>query len=150
MAEYQKITKPSNLEGGLIVIQNDGALITETNYFSLDMADAGLLFMTTNARCLRLLIPESQSEFIPEMLTGKKIGIARGKNRTHNKMMTRILFDDFTSTTFYIDLGDEQLDRKIGKGEKGLRFIAYDHELNIVIDKKTSVAVTGDVEHWYG
>jgi hypothetical protein len=47
-------------------------LIVASNYWDSDLAAAGLLFLSVNAGCFRLLVPQNQRSVISDMRLGAK------------------------------------------------------------------------------
>jgi len=62
----------------LITIGNAGQEIGSTDYWDSEYALAGKCFVSINAGCIRLLIPELMFHIMPEIETGKKIIVSRG------------------------------------------------------------------------
>ena len=53
-------------------IENDGPLIVTSNYWESEIAAAGKLYLTINAGCFRLLVPQIQRATISDMRPGAK------------------------------------------------------------------------------
>jgi len=98
------------MKNSIVTIENDGQIVQRTNYYETEQAKRGEFYLTWNAGCGRLLIPDSHRHFISDMkcnhclVTNKDIGI-------------EILFDDGTDHPFRLMISHEQNDRKIEAGE---------------------------------
>lgn len=93
---------------GLLVIENDGGDIAETNYFDSPMASAGMFFMSGRAGVVRLLVPDTQVHRLAEMKTGKLCVLTSGIYRGQPSI--EVLFDDGTNTPFVLFLSTNQSD----------------------------------------
>jgi hypothetical protein len=51
---------------------NHDPLIVASNYWDSDLAAAGLLFLSVNAGCFRLLVPQNQRAVISDMRLGAR------------------------------------------------------------------------------
>src|SRR5271166_3915073 len=51
----------------VLTFENDGPLIVASNYWESEMAAAGKLYVSINAGCFRLLVPQSQHAVISDM-----------------------------------------------------------------------------------
>lgn len=92
--------------------ENEGPILQRTNYFDSEDAAKGEFYLTTNAGCLRLLVPDSQKELIPEMRC-KKVHVSFLKSPDR----VEIMFDDESANPFRLVLAIQQCD---GIAEAGL------------------------------
>jgi hypothetical protein len=56
----------------VLTFENDGPLIVASNYWESEIAAAGKLYLTMNAGCFRLLVPQIQRAIISDMRPGSK------------------------------------------------------------------------------
>lgn len=112
----------------IITIENDGPKIKSTNYWESENARKGLVYLSTNAGCVRLLVPDISSGFISEMKTGKHVIMSRGPWPAAGKDdAVELLFEDFTDTPFAIHLQAGQCDM-LPDGKGGWSFAAWTRE----------------------
>jgi hypothetical protein len=79
----------------MLEIVNDGPAITSTNYWETDYARAGEVFLSLNAGCFRLLLPEALEREIAEMATAGNVIVSRGPWPDGGKAdAIELLFDD--------------------------------------------------------
>lgn len=110
----------------MIKIENNGSQLTYTNYWQTEHAKKGLFYVSINAGCMRLLVPESQYGTILEIKTGKSILIERGKWKDqYNRDALVITFDDRSKTPYCIFVLTEQCDRLISEKKCTLDFAVY-------------------------
>ena len=62
----------------MIQIENNGPEISSTNYFDSEHAQKGYFFLSTNAGCVRLLVPDIRRSDIAEFKTAKYVVLSRG------------------------------------------------------------------------
>ncbi|AEM48067.1 hypothetical protein Acife_1944 [Acidithiobacillus ferrivorans SS3] len=100
----------------LLLIENNGIEITDTNYWESDWAMRDLCYLSWNAGAGRLLVPDNVAlSFMTTMLTAKSIIIDRrscrqGMARSHFD----IVFDDRTKSPFILTLDNNMTDRSLG------------------------------------
>jgi hypothetical protein len=93
----------------LIAVENKGADIIGTNYWETEHAMRGLCFVSINAGCFRLLVPEPQESSIAEMATAKVAIVSRGPwPKQGRKDAFEILFEDGTDSPFSLCMSAEQ------------------------------------------
>jgi hypothetical protein len=103
----------------LITIENRGQKIKDTNYWTSDYAKSGKIFLSVNAGCIRMLIPESMFTIIPEIETGKKVIISRGPWPDMGKEDAfELMFEDYSDNPFALWVGTEQWDLIPKKSQK--------------------------------
>lgn len=104
----------------MITINNDGQKITSINYWDTEQALKGYLYLTWNAGAGRLLLPDSQLAFLPEMSTGKYVIVSRGpwKERGGREAL-ELLFEDESDSPFCLQLVAEQCDRMLPDADQG-------------------------------
>lgn len=161
----KKKPKRVNVENGtneFIHVRNNEGRIVHTNYFDTPLARRGALYLTTNARTFRLLVPpalleESRKEF----RTAREVIISRGPvsgplldprnalplesglvvppsfEQCGSLGGIELLFEDDTACPFSFHMTTTQLDRVPPADESGrtdLRFIAYGPGLTVLAD----------------
>lgn len=116
--KIELMTKPSTLcnietpslhwKNLMIVIKNNGKNIQSTNYWGTEFADAGFCYLSSNAGCLRLLVPKTIEAVIPEMRTGKNAVLK--PSMAHADAAFDVVFDDGTATPLAVSLGELLID----------------------------------------
>ena len=91
--------------------ENDGPILQRTNYFDSKDAAKGEFYLTTNAGCLRLLVPDSQKELLPDMRC-KKVHVSFLKSPDR----IEIMFDDESANPFRLVLAIQQCDGVVEAG----------------------------------
>lgn len=105
----------------LITISNNGPELLETNYWDLDHAKKGFLYLSWNAGAARLLVPDSMISQIDEMRTGKYVIVSRGKFQGREAL--ELLFEDNSDSPYCVHLVTEQTDRLLPDTDQGSGFI---------------------------
>lgn len=90
----------------IITIENSGTYVNLTNYFSTPQATRGEAYLTWNAGCGRLLIPDSMHHLVREMRCNNVV-VTKKQEGIH------ILFDDRSENPFRLVIAHEQNDREI-------------------------------------
>ena len=103
----------------LITIANDGPEITDTNYWQHPYAARGLFFLSTNAGCLRLLVPGAHLGLVRDMTKDvREVVLTRGKMEGKDDVV-EIMFEDGSDSPFALHLDPGQLDRRWTKQDEG-------------------------------
>lgn len=103
-----------------ITIKNNGQVIESTNYWDLEQAQRGYVFLSWNAGAGRLLVPDSQAAIIREMKTGKYVIVSRGPWMDQGgRDAVELLFEDGSDSPFALHLVSEQCDRMIPATDEG-------------------------------
>ena len=98
----------------LIIINNDGQKLVETNYFETQQCKKGVMFLSWNAGCGRLLVPPQHESIIPDMIAGcHHVVVTHGQIPEHAREGYCMLFEDYSSTPFSISVSQEQVDVKV-------------------------------------
>ena len=100
-------------------IENNGPDVIATDYFDSKHAQRGYFYLSTNAGCVRLLVPDNQTNAIPEFKTAECVILSRGPWPEQGKVDgLELLFEDFSNIPYVIHLGVEQCDMlPDGKGD---------------------------------
>ena len=108
-----------------IVIKNNGPEIESTNFWDTPLAQQGSIYVSVNARTIRLLVPPKSEDQIPEMKTGKKLIISRGPHPQMGRNdMFELLFDDRTQSPFVAYLAPGHFERLPNAEDVGSDFTA--------------------------
>ena len=97
-----------------IIVENDGPIIVNTNYWESEHATAGYAYLTINAGCYRLLMPPGQDQLIQEITTTgvTAVVISRGKwTDQGNRDALEIMFEDGTKSPIALHMSLESVDR---------------------------------------
>lgn len=93
-------------------IANNHQAIKTTTYWETDEAQAGYCYLSQNAAALRLLVPEARRDWLPLIMTGKKVTI-------EGSVLIRgcfdIVFEDGTDAPFCIALSRGLMDCALWK-----------------------------------
>jgi hypothetical protein len=112
---------------GLLVIQNDGMLITNTNYWTSDYVRRGYCFCSVNEGCVRLLLPaptSSLSDLNDDVFAQTRyVIISRGKRQGRDAY--EMLFEDGSSCPYVLSTLANQWDRAIPASDSGRTDIAF-------------------------
>lgn len=100
----------------MYTFENNGVILQRTNYFDSQAAQKGDFYLTWNAGCARLLVPDNQKPVLSEMRQSKFVSISLIPDGLE------ILFDDETDYPFMIQIAQEQTDRVISSDEVGKVF----------------------------
>lgn len=99
------------MQNNTIIIVNNGVLISGTNYFETELAQAGIFFFSWNASALRILVPDNQLEELLEMATGQECIITRG--RYYGNDCFELMFDDDSDDPYVIFTGMEAVNGRV-------------------------------------
>ncbi|MCK7579296.1 MAG: hypothetical protein MZV65_28570 [Chromatiales bacterium] len=104
----------------MIRIQNRGQAIAATDYWSSAHAANGLVFLSWNAGCARLLIPDAAKSILRELKGAREVIISRGPWVDHdNRDALELLWEDGSDAPFALHIVAEQCDRLIPDAEQG-------------------------------
>ena len=95
----------------VILIENQGPLVSGTNYFESELAAAGYYYLSPNSGALRLLVPPARSGDLAEIRTARDVVVRRGMHAQHGREMFELLFDDRSPSPFVLYLSLEQWER---------------------------------------
>src|SRR5215467_5430232 len=92
----------------VILIENEGAKLVATNYWQTEQAAHGFMYLTTNAGCVRLLVPPSKEELISEMSKGvREVVLTRGHFEGHDGVV-EVMFEDGSDGPFCVHISEYQ------------------------------------------
>lgn len=92
-------------------VENDGQKIVSTNYWDSDHAKRGLIFISINAGCFRVLIPRAAREFIHEMRIAKIKEVVVSRGSWQGRDCLEFLFEDGKDDPLSCCIQVEQVDR---------------------------------------
>lgn len=108
----------------MIIIQNDGQRVLNTNYWISEHAEAGLFFLTWNACAGRLLVPDVQERALREMRGASMVIVSSGPWSEHGgRPALELLFEDGSDAPFCLHLVAEQTDRMLPDTNQGGGFV---------------------------
>ena len=105
----------------LVEVANAGGDITATNYWDTPFAKAGGMYLTVNAGCFRLLLPEGSESVIREIDAVGEVVISRGPSDLGDAI--ELLFDDDSGSPFAIHLSAAQTDRPFSAEHEAKRWV---------------------------
>jgi len=110
---------PIDLPESILTILNDGKDVLQTNYWDTEPALNGKFFVSVNGGCIRLLVPESQYDAIPDIKSGVEVILSRGPWPAMDLPQAyEFVFEDYTDTPFAIQIGIEQWDLHPEKSQR--------------------------------
>jgi hypothetical protein len=107
------------VSGMPIVVENEGALITSTNYWTSTYAQAGEFFFSVNAGCIRLLIPDGLSPPLGDDVLDSARYVIVTRGMFHGQDGYEVLFEDNSARPFAIHTLANQWDRLIPRSDAG-------------------------------
>lgn len=111
---------------GILRIANNGPRIISTNYWSTQLDERGLFFLSINAGVLRLLIPQvgMGSGFLDETAAATRVAVQIAGAATVG--VVHLLFEDDTQTPYFLSLDqNHQINRSLPMSEVG-RWVSID------------------------
>lgn len=100
----------------ILTITNHGSLITSSNYWQSEAAARGQMYLSLNAGCFRLLLPDSKRRELDELRTGKLAVISRGVAREPKPGgriamvdAVEVMLDDDSDSPYALMLAMEQV-----------------------------------------
>lgn len=95
-----------------IHIENNGALISRTNYWETENAKRGYAYLSINAGSYRLLVPPGLQSLLTDMGDPDSVIISRGPWPAQGQQdAVELLFEDGTSSPYCLHMVPEQIDR---------------------------------------
>jgi hypothetical protein len=94
--------------------ENDDPLIVASNYWESSMAAAGKLYLSINAGCFRLLIPQTQRASITDMRPGAKhfvVSMLPREKWREREYCVEWMVEDGSSSPWSCHLSPGQVDR---------------------------------------
>ena len=127
----------------LLTIGNNSQEITSTNYFESEYNLRGYFYISINAGCVRLLIPDRASNdqvFISDITSAKEIVLSMLKKylREEGKQSVELMFDDHSENPYCLHVATNQIDRlPLAEDDNSvMRFISYAKDLRVIHDTK--------------
>ena len=104
-------------------IENKGQQIIKTDYWGSEHAANGYFYLSWNAGCARLLVPDPVKSSLHEMKSAREVIISRGPwTEQDGREALELLFEDGSDAPFSIHLLAEQCDRLIPDVDQGSGF----------------------------
>jgi hypothetical protein len=97
----------------MIGVVNSGRRLVSTTYWETEQAAHGFMYLTTNAGCVRLLVPQPAAHpaRMSDMTKGvREIVLTRGRFEGHDNCV-EVLFEDYSASPFSIQIDAKQVDR---------------------------------------
>lgn len=116
-------TQRERLIPPMISIRNDGPILVETNYWATENAARGLYYLTTNAGCMRLLVPQSlahPARMEPMIRDVREVVLTRGRFEGQDNTV-EVMFEDDSLSPFCILIDPKQVDRRWTPKDEGKR-----------------------------
>ena len=98
----------------MLVIRNDNEKIAETNYWETELSQHGIFYMTLNAGYYRLLVPETDVNFVKEVLNASRVIISQGNTDQldpPNDNAFEVVFEDGTDNPYALLMRRDNWDR---------------------------------------
>lgn len=134
---------------GLIAIENNGPLVTATNYFASEHARLGLIYVSVNAGAFRLLIPSNTTPI--ESAGAEYVIVTRGKWPAKGwRECLEFVWEDNTDSPFFQIVETQMADRlplADDDGRTDLRCIGYAPDLSILFDLPARYRITPRVPY---
>jgi hypothetical protein len=111
----------------LLTITNHGPLITASSYWSSELAERGLLYLSINAGAFRLLVPLSQRRMISDMRPGARhvvVSALPADQWEPKKFAVEWMVEDGTDEPWSCHLSPGQIDRAPGPDDVGQQWLA--------------------------
>lgn len=108
----------------MFTIINDGQKVESTNYFDSVHAKRGLYFLSWNAGCARVLLPDSMIPQLTEMRTAHLVIVSRGPWTAKGGIdALELLFEDGSNSPYCLHMTMEQTDRSLPESDQGGGFV---------------------------
>jgi hypothetical protein len=120
----------------MLRIVNEGQRLVETNYWQTENAKRGFMYLTTNAGCIRLLVPPSGEHLLSEMSRKvREVVLTRGRLEKVDDV-TEVMFEDGSASPFCMHIDPKQVDRRWVPTDEGKqwRFAIYTQDRGKVAD----------------
>jgi hypothetical protein len=109
---------------GLITVENDGAVILRSNYWTSDLAEAGKVFVSVNAGAIRVLLPRDRWGDLYAMRSSNYCVLSRGPWPAEGKPEAiEIMWDDKSDAPYCLTLSPESFDMLPAAPAIGRRWI---------------------------
>ena len=90
----------------IITVANDGPQLAATNYWGTECDRAGKFYFTSNATCVRVLVPRSRTPEAREMATGRIAVLSIGPCADWGgKTAAHLMFDDGSNSPYCLFSG---------------------------------------------
>lgn len=116
-----------------ISVQNNGTEIIQTNFWNSSVAKAGKFYLSINAGCIRVLLPDQMSSAVNEMQGSDYVIVTQGS--LHGKLALEMLWEDHSKSPFCLYTSVAAMDR-------GLPAIEAGREIQVSVYTKKGKAQT--------
>ncbi|THF64330.1 hypothetical protein [Pseudothauera rhizosphaerae] len=107
----------------MITIENDGPHLVRTNYWDSAPAQRGYCYLSWNAGCGRLLLPDAMAGDVREMQPAQYVIVSRGPWAGQGgREGIELLFEDRSDSPYCLHLSVEQSDRLLPDADQGGNF----------------------------
>lgn len=104
-------------------IRNQGQRIIETSYWDTEHAQRGYLYLSWNASCARVLVPDVAKPILRELKSAREVIVSRGPWIDQGgREAIELLWEDDSDAPFAVQLVSEQCDRLIPDSDQGSGF----------------------------
>jgi hypothetical protein len=96
-----------------LVFENDGPKLVSTNYWQTENAARGLIYLSTNAGCVRLLLPPARAG-VAEVadMTANVAEVVLTRGLFEGKYCVEVMFEDRSNSPYCIHIDSKQCDRR--------------------------------------
>lgn len=107
-----------------IEVRNHGPLITQTNYWQSELAQAGKVFCSVNAGAIRVLLPPSEYSALADMRQAQYCVLSRGPWPAERKPEgVEIVFEDGSDSPYALHLVPDSFDLLPTEPEAGREWL---------------------------
>ena len=104
----------------MLLFENNGPDLVQTNYWDTEAGQAGYFFLSWNAGHARLLTPEANQGLIEEMGQARMAILSLGSLlHMHDRQGIEILFEDDSLQPLAVTIAVEQCDRDLRLAPEG-------------------------------
>lgn len=108
----------------LIHVENHGAIIVATNFWTLDLAAAGKVFCSVNAGAIRVLLPRARWGDLNDMRASQYCVLSRGPwPEQHVAEGIEIMWEDGSDSPYALHLTADSFDLLPGKPNVGREWL---------------------------
>jgi hypothetical protein len=122
--DSHKMESPWDMpESSFVMVENNETELVASNYWETEYAINGLFYLSINAGAFRLMVPKSGEHLISEFKTGEYCIISKGPSiMPGHPFMIELLFEDHTSTPYFLVLGSGHVDKNPASTDAGRKF----------------------------
>ena len=98
-------------------VENNGPIITYTNFWDSALARSGRFYVSTNSGCIRVLLPDQLREATNEMEGSEYVIVTQGK--LHGEPALELLWEDHSNQPYFLVTHADCTDRTFPDLESG-------------------------------